>query len=133
MAMHILKLPGTDKQLYELVAPLVMNPEVLRQNYNFPFRTTERFEWFVAVDEEGQVLGFIPLEHKRSEDVINNYYVKDKVAEVLTALIKEVVKCADKKRPLSAICFLEDRNLFGQLNFEEERIWTRYVKMRKKQ
>lgn len=30
----LLKLQGTDKQLYQLVAPLVMDPEVLRKNNN---------------------------------------------------------------------------------------------------
>ena len=35
---QIVQLHGTDKKLYELVAPLVMSPEVLKQNYNYPFR-----------------------------------------------------------------------------------------------
>lgn len=30
--MKIMTLQGTDKLLYELVAPLVMNPAILRQN-----------------------------------------------------------------------------------------------------
>ena len=40
---QIIQLQGTDKRLYELVAPLVMNPEILKQNYNYPFRTSEDF------------------------------------------------------------------------------------------
>ena len=47
---QIVQLHGTDKKLYELVAPLVMSPEVLKQNYNYPFRTSEEYEWFVALD-----------------------------------------------------------------------------------
>ena len=35
--MKIMTLQGTDKLLYELVAPLVMNPAILRQNNNYPF------------------------------------------------------------------------------------------------
>jgi hypothetical protein len=46
---QIIELQGTEKRLYQLVAPLVMNPEVLKQNYNYPFRTSESFVWFVAV------------------------------------------------------------------------------------
>ena len=38
---QIVQLHGTDKKLYELVAPLVMSPEVLKQNYNYPFRTSK--------------------------------------------------------------------------------------------
>ena len=49
---QIIQLQGTDKRLYELVAPLVMNPEILKQNYNYPFRTSEDFVWFVAVDKK---------------------------------------------------------------------------------
>lgn len=40
---QIIQLQGTDKRLYELVAPLVMNPDILKQNYNYPFRTSEGF------------------------------------------------------------------------------------------
>ena len=58
------QLGGTDKQLYQLVAPLVMNPEVLKQNYNFPFRTKESFVWFIALENE-EVLGFIPVENRK--------------------------------------------------------------------
>ena len=58
---QIIELQGTEKRLYQLVAPLVMNPEVLKQNYNYPFRTSESFVWFVAVDGK-EVVGFIPLE-----------------------------------------------------------------------
>ena len=47
---QIIQLKGTDRRLYELVAPLVMNPDVLKQNYNYPFRTSEDFVWFVAVE-----------------------------------------------------------------------------------
>ena len=57
---QIIELQGTEKRLYQLVAPLVMNPEVLKQNYNYPFRTSESFVWFVAVD--GKAGGSIPSE-----------------------------------------------------------------------
>ena len=38
--MQILKLQGTDRQLYRLVGPLVMNPKVLKSNNNYPFKNT---------------------------------------------------------------------------------------------
>ena len=38
--MEIIRFDGIDKGLYELVAPVVMNPAVLRQNNNYPFKTT---------------------------------------------------------------------------------------------
>lgn len=33
-----IQLHGTDKQLYKIVAPLVMDPEVLKMNNNYPLR-----------------------------------------------------------------------------------------------
>ena len=71
---QIVQLHGTDKKLYELVAPLVMSPEVLKQNYNYPFRTSEEYEWFVALDNKhvvGFELGFL-------EDKVWTRYVKMK-------------------------------------------------------
>ena len=58
--MEIIRFDGIDKGLYELVAPVVMNPAVLRQNNNYPFKTTFRYVWHVAV-EDGAVMGFMPL------------------------------------------------------------------------
>ena len=49
---QIIQLKGTDRRLYELVAPLVMNPDVLKQNYNYPFRTSEDFVWFCGSRKE---------------------------------------------------------------------------------
>ena len=43
--MKIMTLQGTDKLLYELVAPLVMNPAILRQNNNYPFKTSRSHVW----------------------------------------------------------------------------------------
>lgn len=44
-----IQLHGTDKQLYKIVAPLVMDPEVLKMNNNYPFKTTDKFIWFIAI------------------------------------------------------------------------------------
>lgn len=49
--MEILRINGTDRRLYDVLAPLVMNPAVLRQNNNYPFKTTPRHVWFVALKD----------------------------------------------------------------------------------
>lgn len=128
---EILQLQGTAPALYTLVAPLVMNPAVLRQNNNFPFRTTEKFVWLVAIDRE-EVLGFMPMEQKRMECVINNYYIKGKNPEVLERLMEEAVRLQEKKRDLAAISFVHDVQMFEQHGFVKEKTWTRYVRMVKK-
>lgn len=127
---QIIQLKGTEKRLYQLVAPLVMSPEVLKQNYNYPFRTSEYYVWFVALDNK-HVVGFIPVERKKRECVINNYYVKDKDVETLKLLMNAVIEALDEENSLTAISFLEDKDIFRELKFNEEKVWTRYVKMKK--
>lgn len=128
--MQVIQLQGNDKRLYELVAPLVMNPEVLRQNHNYPFRTTENFVWFIGMEKKN-VIGFIPVEHKKKEYIINNYYVKDNKEETLKLLLEKVISETNADVNLTSVTFIEHRQVFKELGFSEEKVWTRYVKMKK--
>ena len=101
---QIVQLHGTDKKLYELVAPLVMSPEVLKQNYNYPFRTSEGYEWFVALDNKH---------------------------DTLKLLLEKVLEKQGEESSLTAVSFVEDRDVFSELGFLEDKVWTRYVKMKK--
>lgn len=125
---QIIELNGTEKRLYQLVAPLVMNPKVLKQNNNYPFRTSENFKWFVAVEGK-KVVGFLPLEHKKSEAIINNYYVKDNNTEVLKALLEKVIDSVEKDKLLTSVTLIEHQDLFLESGFSVEKLWRRYVKM----
>ena len=116
---QIVQLHGTDKKLYELVAPLVMSPEVLKQNYNYPFRTSEEYEWFVALDNK-HVVGFVPVEHKKYECV-----------DKLKLIMEKVLEKQGEESSLTAVSFVEDRDVFSELGFLEDKVWTRYVKMKK--
>ena len=127
---QIIQLQGTDKRLYELVAPLVMNPEILKQNYNYPFRTSEDFVWFVAVDKK-KVIGFIPVEEKKKEYVINNYYIESNNEDTLKLLLEKVISETNTSKELTSVTFMEHSSLFKDLGFSEEKICTRYVKMKK--
>jgi len=127
---QIIQLQGTDKRLYELVAPLVMNPEILKQNYNYPFRTSEDFVWFVAVDKK-KGIGFIPVEEKKKEYVINNYYIESNNEDTLKLLLEKVISETNTSKELTSVTFMEHSSLFKDLGFSEEKIWTRYVKMKK--
>lgn len=127
---QIIQLQGTDKRLYELVAPLVMNPEILKQNYNYPFRTSEDFVWFVAVDKK-KVIGFIPVEEKKKEYVINNYYIESNNEDTLKLLLEKVISETNTSKELTSVTFMGHSSLFKDLGFSEEKIWTRYVKMKK--
>ena len=39
---------GDDEKLYQKIARLVMDPTVLKENNNYPFKTSENYRWFVA-------------------------------------------------------------------------------------
>ena len=88
--MDIIKLNGLDTQLFHLIGPLAMNPKVLKANNNYPFKTTERFQWYIGM-ENNEVIGFIPVEQKNNSYVINNYYVHNDNQEVLATLLEAIV------------------------------------------
>ena len=124
---------GLDKRLYELVAPLIMNPRVLWQNNNYPFKTSEHYEWFVALDGEGVVRGFMPVELKAGNSVvINNYYVAGDDASVLRALIDAVWKAFGKEKVVRAVVLVRHEQVFMREGFETTVEWTLYKKMEKR-
>ena len=116
---QIVQLHGTDKKLYELVAPLVMSPEVLKQNYNYPFRTSKEDEWFVALGNK-HVVGFVPVEHKKYECVINNYYIKERNVDTLKLLLEKVLEKQGEESSLTAVSCVEDRDVFSELGCLED-------------
>ena len=52
--------------LYPLIGPLVMNPKVLKANNNYPFKTTANHQWYIAVNDQEEVMGFLPVENKKA-------------------------------------------------------------------
>lgn len=110
--MEILQLDGLEPQLFNLIGPLAMNPKVLRANNNYPFKTTERFQWYIAV-EDSDVTGFVPVEQKSGGYVINNYYVHNDDQEVLAGLL-EAVK---PKNNLYAIVQTKHEAIFSNCGF----------------
>lgn len=127
---QIIELKGTEKRLYQLVAPLVMDPAVLKQNLNYPFRTSENYVWFVALNGK-DVVGFIPVENKTRESVINNYYIKDNDEDVLKALLENVLAETEEGRRVSSVTFIQHQTIFQEFGFTIDKVWTHYVKMSK--
>ena len=106
--MNILKLQGLDGRLFDLVAPLVMNPAVLRQNNNYPFKTTRNHVWYIAMDEQ-KVLGFMPVKMTLLDRIIHDFSSDGS----LVAVVHER--------------HVED---FSMKNFIPCVEWKKYVKMR---
>lgn len=125
---QIMKLHGTDKQLYKLVAPLVMDPEVLKMNNNYPFKTSDKFVWFVALSGK-KVVGFIPVEQRGNTAIINNYYIGKNQDEALTLILVDVVAAFAGEKTLIAVVQIEHQEAFAKQDFAVEKAWKRYVKM----
>ena len=126
--MKIEKLRGTEQRLYELVAPLVMRSSVLRQNNNYPFKTSPQYLWFVAV-KAGQVLGFIPVEVKDKIALINNYYLSGDDTFLLNAILQEVIISFGQEYKLQSVTHTHHLPVFQENGFDVIRTWKLYVKM----
>jgi len=137
LMVQITQLNGKDKQLYRLVAPLVMDSEVLRANNNYPYKTGEKFVWFVATNKKKEVVAFVPVEKKsQSRGVINNYYVRGEDGlreEILSELLLAVLaEFTSDKWLLNSITLIQDKETFEKSGFIPlENNYKKYVKMYK--
>lgn len=132
--MQIIQLKGKDKHLYRLLAPLVMDPEVIRANNNYPYKTGENYVWFVALEDK-EVKGFVPVEEKRGKRcIINNYYVNtdgEKREEILSLLLSAILKeYIPGEWLINTVTLIQDKESFEKFEFISlDKKWTRYVKM----
>ena len=127
----VIKMAGTSPELYSCVAPLVMNPEIIKYNHNYPFKTSESFVWFVASSEE-QVVGFFPVEVRKKSAVINNYYVSNNDEDVFLSLLEAVInEFMGAEKVLEAVVQKPHESFFLAQGFEIERTWSLYLKMKK--
>lgn len=126
--MTIEKLDGTSTRLYNLVAPLVMKGSVLRQNNNYPFKTSRHHIWFVAIDG-CSVKGFIPVELKDRNVTINNYYVSGDSTDLLSSLLQEVLRTFERGHTIQSVTHTRHIETFKQKGFSTIREWKLYVRM----
>lgn len=127
--MNILKLQGLDGRLFDLVAPLVMNPAVLRQNNNYPFKTTRNHVWYIAMDEQG-VLGFMPVKMTLTNNCIDNYYISGDNSSVIEVLLDRIIHDFSSDGSLVAVVHERHVEDFSMKNFIPCVEWKKYVKMR---
>ncbi|RHD58205.1 hypothetical protein [Phocaeicola plebeius] len=128
----VIKMAGTSPELYSCIAPLVMNPEIIKYNHNYPFKTNESFIWFVAFSAN-QVVGFFPVEVRKKSLVINNYYVSNDDEDVFVSLLEAVDNdFLGEERDVEAVVQKPHESYFRTHGFEIERAWSLYLKMRKK-
>ncbi|HIZ27232.1 hypothetical protein [Barnesiella sp. An55] len=127
--MIIEKIQGTEPRLYTLVAPLTMSIPIIRQNNNYPFKTSRKHVWFVASDGNG-VEGFMPVERRMAGAFIDNYYASGDSPELLTALVNAAIDEFASKYPLYAMAHIRHEEAFVSCGFTEVKRWKLYVKMK---
>lgn len=123
---RIEKVWGTDGRLYELIAPFVMNPEVIRLNGGYPFKNTEDHLWYISVKGKNMVTGFISLVNGH---LCNDFTWQDK--DLLRILIERALMDVEKGTPVTFVADNSDRALLEEMGFSVEKQWTKYFKMAK--
>lgn len=126
--MNILHLNGDDDRLFQLVARLVMNKDVLATNNNYPFKTSAEYQWFVACDNNS-VVAFLPVCVKNNKATINNYYVADDNSVLLTDLVNCAIENLAKTHTLISVAHVRHLDLFQTLGFSIMFQWAKYVKL----
>lgn len=126
--MGILKFKGKDKRLYELVAPLVMNPDVIRSNNNYPFKTEKEYIWYLLVEND-KVEGFIPLKPTIKGYYIDNYYIHDDKAETTEKLLAAIIEEIGKSKEITALVKKRHVKDFSNLGFISWLEMKNYTKM----
>lgn len=126
--MNIVRLEGLDTRLYDLVAPLVMNPAILRQNNNYPFKTTHRHVWYIALSDE-TVVGFMPVKKTSEGSCIDNYYISGDDPSTLRYLLDYVVTDVDSRIILTALVHKRHVEIFRLRHFHTSKEWKNYDKM----
>lgn len=124
--MEYISLHGTDNRLYELVARLVMSPDVLRQNNNYPFKTTAKYVWYLCLNV-GQVVGFMPVRPSGSGLYIDNYYISNDDPEILDGLIGYLLSQTDGT--VTALCHKRHTDAFRLRGFITCTVFAQYNKM----
>ena len=127
--MNIIRLNGEEKRLYELVAPLVMNPAIIRQNNNYPYKTEKDYIWYIVTDDGGNVEGFMPLKPKISGYYIDNYYISNDNKETIDLLLTTILKEFGEENEITALVKKSHAKEFTKFGFISWNELKNYIKM----
>jgi N-acetylglutamate synthase-like GNAT family acetyltransferase len=131
--MKIEILEGTEQRLYDIVAKLVMDPKVLRQNDNVAFKTTAKHVWIVAINNE-ECVGFLPIQKKKFFGEINNYYIIERDKKIFTRLLERAEQHAKEigYDTIIVITQKSDYEVLVKRKYEVEKAFVKYTRFIKK-
>lgn len=111
---------GKSPELYLAVGRLILSPACLRENNNYPYKSSRMFTWHVLYQEEN-VVAFMPVEKKIDGGYkIDNYYATPdrERGNQLLKLLKSVIKeTGNETSPLRATVQKRDAGIFKYMNF----------------
>ncbi|MDR2064847.1 MAG: GNAT family N-acetyltransferase [Prevotellaceae bacterium] len=95
--MKIQKLSGTDKRLYELIAPYAMNRSIVAMFDGYPILTDENYCWFIVFDNEN-LAGFSAIRQTQKDvEFTYDYVIPDyRQKGIHKKLISERIKWCKK-------------------------------------
>lgn len=126
--MEIKRIKYDDPKLYNLIAPLVMNPVVLKGNNNYPFKNFSGTVWYVAM-EDGNVSGFMPLKKNNIGFYIDNYYISDDDPDTIDGLLDSITEDIPVNSILTALVHKRHVNDFRRNHFNTIKELTNYDMM----
>lgn len=118
---------GTDKRLYELIGPFVMDPTVIKMNGGYPFKNTEDHVWYIAIRGKNLVMGFISIVDNK---LCNDFTWQD--YDLLKRLINQAILGFKTGTVISFMAEHSDIPTLEKLGFVIEREGVKYSKMIKK-
>lgn len=118
---------GTDKRLYELIGPFVMDPAVIKMNGGYPFKNTEDHVWYIAIRGKNLVMGFISIVDNK---LCNDFTWQD--YDLLKRLINQAISGFKAGTVISFMAEHSDISTLEKLGFVIEREGVKYSKMIKK-
>jgi hypothetical protein len=127
-------LHGTEKRLYDLIAPLVLSPFVIQQNRGIAFKTSRKHVWILSVEENEKCTGFLPMQLKNNRGEINNYYIQDRNEELLSALLTDALAFAQTQnlKIIDIITQIEDYETIQKIGFVVEKQFVKCARFRMK-
>lgn len=118
--MSILRLKGCAPEVYRIIGPIAMNPQVMKIRGNLPIVTKETYTWFVLRDNDGSVKALVGLEEVTGYMKLQAFVVLNATKKELGALIKEALREFKKTQypKLTVSVLNEHAGLFQKEKFE---------------
>ena len=117
--MPIIRIDGCSPDVYSIIAPLAMDPAVIRKRRNLPIVTKENYTWHV-LKKGKKVKAFVGEERLANYTKLQAFVVLDANDEELQTFLEEVVTRFEKSPSpmLTASVLNEYAVLFGKAKFQ---------------